>query len=202
MAKLELACAQCGKPVLRWPSEIGQTTYCSRECSRYDTTGLAKAIATRRARCIAQAEQRFWAKVDRRGPGECWEWLGTRLPKGYGQHCWQGKPNTYAHRIALALKDGDWDSPLAVCHTCDNPPCCNPVHLWRGTLADNLADMRAKGRAAQPKGEQHPHAKLTEADVIAIRASSGFHRIVAARYGVATPVITNIKNRKTWKHIP
>lgn len=96
---------------------------------------------------------RFWARVDRRGPDECWEWTGYRLRLGYGRLTYHGR-TTAAHRLAYAFAHGPIPEGLFICHRCDNPPCCNPAHLFLGTVADNNADMRAKGR--HRTGDQHP----------------------------------------------
>lgn len=91
----------------------------------------------------------FWSKVAVGGPDECWPWTMQRKGKvGYGVVSVNGYP-ALAHRIAYLFDSGfiPDDVPF-VLHCCDNPPCCNPDHLWLGTAADNYADMVAKGRAA------------------------------------------------------
>ena len=97
---------------------------------------------------------RFWAMVERRGPDDCWEWTGARTPKGRGQFKLDGEIHS-APRIALALVGmrPDCDTLLA-CHTCDNPGCMNPAHLWWGTDRDNVRDMMGKGRAKLASGWQ------------------------------------------------
>lgn len=101
----------------------------------------------------ANTEQDFWSHVDRRGDGECWPWKASRSPRGYGvfrlrYQQWR------AHRLAWTFSNGPIPSGLLVLHRCDNPPCCNPKHLFVGTSADNTADMIAKGREAS--GDRHP----------------------------------------------
>lgn len=77
-------------------------------------------------------------------PGACWVWTGATL-KGYGQIGDAGVVK-YAHRVAYELAFGPIPDGLMVCHRCDNPPCCNPDHLFTGTALDNVADMVGKGR--------------------------------------------------------
>lgn len=94
-------------------------------------------------------QERFWAKIDKRGPDECWEWLGSRKDKGYGQvqrTDESGRKVLSSHRLAWEIANGPIPTGLFVCHHCDNPPCCNPAHLWLGTCRDNIHDMHAKGR--------------------------------------------------------
>ena len=90
---------------------------------------------------------RFWAKVERRGGDECWLWLGACDSAGYGRTTKAAIP---AHRLAWELTFGEDPGDLFVCHHCDNPPCCNPAHLFLGTSGDNSRDSVAKGRHFTP----------------------------------------------------
>lgn len=88
----------------------------------------------------------FWSNVDRSGgPDACWPWLRFRLANGYGRVAGPNHSMVYAHRMALELSLG---RPIATgkmsCHTCDNPPCCNPTHLYEGTAVDNVRDRDAR----------------------------------------------------------
>lgn len=147
---------------------------------------------------------RFWAKVDRRGPDECWPWTAAVNEHGYGVFNPDGRhsgPTTKAHRFSLALT-GIAPGALVVRHSCDNPPCVNPAHLSVGTKADNSADMVARGRS--PRGSRSGASKLTERQVAEIRArhaTGELHRVLAADYGVTRPTITDIVNGKTWRHV-
>jgi len=90
--------------------------------------------------------ERFWKKVDKRSPDECWEWKGWRTGRnGYGQFIIQGH-RFRAHRVAWELSTGISPNGLLVCHHCDNKPCCNPSHLFLGTVSDNARDMVKKGK--------------------------------------------------------
>lgn len=94
--------------------------------------------------------RRFWAKVDKRGPNECWPWTGNRkaasVGDGYGRF-WIGQQRVYAHRMSFALTQGEMPtSDVVIRHTCDNPPCVNPRHLLAGTPRDNVRDMVERGR--------------------------------------------------------
>ena len=112
---------------------------------------------------IAPAEQfsqadrdRFWSKVSIKSADECWEWKAGRLPFGYGQIFMHGKAQR-APRLALVLSGITVPKGAFVCHHCDNPPCCNPAHLFIGTNKDNALDMCAKGRNVQQQKTHCPN---------------------------------------------
>lgn len=148
---------------------------------------------------------RLWAKIQKAGPDDCWLWLAHRNPGGYGTIGSGGKHGTMllAHRVAYEEAVGQIPPGLHVLHRCDNPPCCNPAHLWVGTDADNVADMQAKGRKRwKPSpGSKNGLAKLTEQQVLEIRAAPGPEVAIAARYKIAKSNVSFIRLRKTWKHI-
>ena len=122
-------------------------------------------------------ETRFWDLVEIKSENECWEWKGYRTVKGYGQLPVVHKHN-FAHRLAFELDGGIIKPGEVVCHTCDNPPCCNPKHLFSGTQFDNIRDRDKKGRTATGKkngnfgkfGKLHPGYghKVTESHKLAI----------------------------------
>lgn len=103
------------------------------------------------------------------------------------------------HRLAYEAAFGPIPAGMQVCHTCDNPPCVNPAHLFLGTVADNYRDSMEKGRHSH--GEGHGRARLTEADVLAIRASTESKRVLARRFGVSRGTIGFVRNRQTWAHL-
>lgn len=88
----------------------------------------------------------FWAQVQIGDPDDCWEWQGSRDTDGYGRDR-RGGVTRRSSRVAFFLATGIDPGDLLVCHSCDNPPCCNPAHLWLGTHQDNSRDMVEKGRS-------------------------------------------------------
>ena len=112
--------------------------------------------------------ERFWAKVDRRGPDDCWNWTAMTHPDGHGRIGEGGHYGRmlYAHRVSYELHIGPIPPGLVVMHKCDNPRCVNPAHLQLGTDADNHRDCWNKGRSPfKPSmpGASHPLAKITPA---------------------------------------
>lgn len=140
---------------------------------------------------------RFWSKVDK--TGDCWEWTAGKNAVGYGKFTF-GKIVRYAHRVAYLIDTSVDPGDKHVCHTCDNPSCVNPTHLWLGTNQDNIDDSVKKGRKIH--GSDHYSSKLTEADVEEILKSpdeSG--NALSERYGVCIGVISHIRQGYTWKHV-
>lgn len=130
----------------------------------------------------------------------CWIWTACTLPNGYGQIAIDGRTKR-AHRVSYELHIGRIPKGLCVLHTCDVRSCVNPSHLWLGTCKDNHVDMMQKGRGASTKGERNGFSKLTEKQVLEIRAASGFHRQIASRYGIGATQVGRIKRREEWMHI-
>lgn len=142
-------------------------------------------------------EERFWAKVDRRGPDECWPWTGATGSAGYGYIRPGGSADcVLATRVSMAL-DGRDPGPLEARHTCDNPPCVNPAHLIAGTHLQNMADMAVRFRGGR--------STLVEADVRRVRelaAAGQLQRVIAAEYGLTQKAISKIVRRESYRHIP
>ena len=100
-------------------------------------------------------EERFWEKVRITDWDECWLWIASTDSKGYGK-IKVDRILVPASRVVYQLSYYDYTPELDVLHTCDNPPCCNPGHLFQGTTSDNSRDMSAKGRAVNRYGKQLP----------------------------------------------
>lgn len=132
----------------------------------------------------------FWENVDSSGgPDECWPWLRSRHRNGYGQSSLDGRKQM-THRLAYAFTYG-LSPGLHILHSCDNPPCCNPRHLFEGSARDNVADMWAKGRhppLPRSDGQHNGNAKLTDAQVAEIRRlyvpRKMTYRKLAERFGM------------------
>lgn len=150
--------------------------------------------------------KRFWPKIDKRGPDECWLWKAAFVNGGYGVI---GSDHPVpamlrAHRVSYELAVGEILAGMEVCHICDNPPCCNPAHLFAGTHAQNMADMAAKDRAngGAPPGERHGRAKLTYKQVREIRSTPAISlRATAKKFGVSKSMVSFIRRGENWKEL-
>lgn len=182
---LTYTCERCGVTVKRATGDEGRGRFCSVKCGRA-------------AQVMKPREQRFWDKVAVAGPDECWEWQGTKARAGYGRM--RSGPRgassfELAHRISLGLKLG---RPLQgkALHTCDNPPCVNPAHLYEGTAFDNARDRDKRGRNGS--------TRLTEDDVRLIRQlrERGWpYRIIAEGLRVSPMTVADVAAGRTWKRI-
>lgn len=169
-------------------------------------------------RCLTtdQFWKSFQAAVDcSGGPNACWPWRGLRS-HGYGIKYFQ-KKREMAHRLAWVLKYGDLPADMCVCHKCDNPPCCNPRHLFLGSKSDNMADKVKKDRQAKgkrhaaaisksvPRGEFHHAAVLTAEIVRKIRIIRALGleslRSCSIRLGISYSCVSEAARGITWKHV-
>lgn len=187
-------------------------------------TGAVKGSARRRPDSMtsSEIESEFWSKVDKsNGPDSCWLWSGPsktskkKAKPGYGhftiQHYGVFFVKSPAHVFAYKSHNKvEIPNGIRVCHRCDNPPCCNPKHLWLGTDKDNIRDAWKKGRARsnlKPNpmhGSKHPRSKLTEAAVLSIRqelAEGATVKATAIKYKVSTGLISMVGKRQVWKHV-
>lgn len=153
--------------------------------------------------------ERFWTKV--RKTETCWIWEASTVHGGYGKFFLekQGRRSKFAraHVVAYTLTKGPVPPGLLVLHTCDVRLCVRPEHLFAGTQQVNIRDAMKKGRWVAPPrlvGESHPHARLTEDQVVQIRhraaARESLHDL-ATEYGVAHSTIENVVYLHSWKHV-
>ena len=146
-------------------------------------------------------EARFWEKVDK--SAECWLWQAGSVVKGYGRIRINGRMQL-AHRVAWELTYGKIPNGMCVLHACDVRACTRPDHLFLGTYADNTRDAIDKGRnvMAGALGTRNPATNLCELDVWLIRNIKGqTHRAIAKFFDISRETVTNIINRKTWRHV-
>lgn len=146
---------------------------------------------------LASLRRRFAAKVDVRGPLECWPWRAKAVARyGYGRMTAGRGRYLRAHQVAWALENGPIPDGVGVLHSCDNPACCNPAHLRLGRQDANVQDAIHRRRASAPPlwiGEAHPRAKLTDAQVREVRESAWTLEQLSKHYGVSVKTVWRIK---------
>lgn len=146
--------------------------------------------------------ERFWQKVDKSaGEDGCWLWIAAKATKwGYGYFYLSNK-YVYAHRLSYQLTYGPIPDGLHVCHHCDNPPCCNPKHLFAGTRTDNMRDMVKKGRSRRDEHKGNAHLTIDMVRQIRQRyPQSGItQQQLADEYDISRRTIRDILNRRTWR---
>jgi hypothetical protein len=186
MSRVTLCCLNDSSHVFEWWNH--ERKFCSKMCY---FSYVRKPVVIKK---------RFWSLVEIGGEEECWLY-GGHLDKvtGYGEFSYTRRKgetkSVLAHRFSYRITRGKIPRGLFVCHSCDNPPCCNPRHLWVGTQFDNLADMTEKGRR---------FSKLKEEDIPAVfnLLRQGFTTVeLGEMYEVAQGTISQVKLRRTWKHI-
>lgn len=156
--------------------------------------------------------RRFLKYVKIKGINACWDWKGQCSDRGYGMFGWPAKKIARAHIASYLLFVGSipkrHGKKLCICHSCDNPSCVNPNHLWPGTNKQNTHDMMRKGRMSSTKGmvynvgENNSHAKLTLEKVEEIRKKFSTGKYTKARlarkYSIHETTIYDIVIRRSW----
>lgn len=145
---------------------------------------------------------RFLGNIDIQYYDSCWEWKLGKSKDGYGKVKIQGKTKV-ASRVSYEMFFGAIPDGMLVCHTCDNPPCCNPKHLFLGTYADNTHDKINKGRSNYLFGSKHQNTKLTEDQVREIRllySTGNYTQVELSKiFGTCFQNISDIISHKRWK---
>lgn len=184
-------CLHCGNPVKKT-----STTTCSKRCSNF--------IKWKRKRgnirdYLINKIINYSSKDHSTG---CWNWNKGKSDRGYAEISINARKER-ANRISYQVFIDEVPPHLFVCHTCDNPGCVNPDHLYLGTHQDNVDDKLDRDR--QPRGEEIKLAKLTEKDILKIRAlwKEGFmsQESIAREFGVCQTTISRVILRQTWTHV-
>ena len=160
--------------------------------------------------------ENFWARVAIGKPDKCWNWLGSKTSEGYGNIRWHNIC-AQAHRVAYYLTYGGVGLETGfriegkakrykrfVLHKCDNRLCCNPNHLFLGSMRTNMLDAYAKGRKVQPRS-RHANAKLTPDQVREMRKLYDTGQMLqvplAKRFKVSQRVVSLVVRRETYKDV-
>lgn len=142
---------------------------------------------------------RFWSKVDRGRPDACWNWTAQIDRDGYGRFRYGGKKRG-AHQVSYMLCVGEIPEGLFVCHSCDNPRCVNPAHLWVGTALDNNRDKVRKGRGLD--GEKNGRSVLSVRQIADVRrryaAGGVLQRELAEELGITQVQVSRIVRHQQW----
>ena len=174
------------------PSHVERCPYCG---SLFSTSNRHRYCCSDKCRVLVN--------VNFSDNNKCWPYAGSHDTCGYGKITLNGKEHK-AHRFLWELHNGAIPKGMFVLHHCDNPPCCNPAHLYLGTNKDNVRDMVLRHRCNPTRGSANWQAKLNESQVpaIKIRLSNGDSLSkIGHDYGVSPITIFDIKHNKTWAHV-
>lgn len=148
---------------------------------------------------LSEVSNRFWSKVDIRGPDECWNWLARKNETGYGTFSVGGK-TLRAPRVSWVLCNlEEIPDGLVILHSCSNPSCVNPAHLSVGTMADNAKDRDRDGHTA--RGSTNGKTRLSEEDVLAmieLRAKGETYSQLSERFGAPMSTVEHILTGRNW----
>ena len=168
-------------------------------------------IKKTRERKSTPIEDRFWPKVDKKGPDDCWNWLAKSKIQGYGVIGHGGKygKKILAHRLSYEIHKGKIPTDnseyhgYVVMHTCDNRLCVNPNHLILGTQKDNVRDMDQKGRrkVVCKRGASHHMTSITNQQARDLYIMKGLYREIAEYIGCTLATVKSIKRQVTWSHV-
>lgn len=184
-----------------------------KQCREHVEKRIAKLKGRKRAQDAGggrapNTKERILSLVEVRDPDECWPWKGAMGDKGYGRFQRLGK-TYYAHRVVFAITypgsiSWEGDGETSVCHRCDNPPCCNPSHLFLGSHAENMADKVAKGRQPRFTSTSSPRAKLTAEDVSWMRIQKKYgatKKALASLYDVSEATVSGALYGRHYKDV-
>jgi hypothetical protein len=160
----------------------------------------SRQVAMEQARAQSPALfDRLVQNADTSQPDQCWHWRKAKDKDGYGTLKVAGR-SVKAHKAMHLLFHPGSSAPL-VRHLCNNPSCVNPIHLRDGTPLDNALDRVAAGRGGNLKGESNGRAKLTAAQVQAIRVSAATGAALARQFGISKAMACRIRRGAAWSHV-
>lgn len=143
---------------------------------------------------------RLWSRIETRKVDQCWPWRWDRSDEGYAEYRRLDDIRVPVHRVVYRwYYDANIPAHMVIRHRCDNPCCCNPLHLELGTHADNVQDRVDRDRSA--KGEENGRAKLTENQVRVMRRSPLSDDYFADRFNVHPDTVRAARDGDTWKHL-
>lgn len=189
----DVICHNCHMPFDRGyaicASRSAKPQFCSTDCK----------VADRKKKALENLSDRFWGRVCKKGIDDCWEWQGRKNERGYGMFDHGNKPRL-ASRFSYSLTKGHIDDNLFVCHSCDNPGCVNPNHLWLGTHQQNMDDAAAKKRmrGGHIRGSAVNTSRLSADKVLEIRSSTDTGSSLAAKFSVSKTAIYKIRRGENW----
>lgn len=148
--------------------------------------------------------ERFWDKVSRGEPCECWDWIRSTSSSGYGRFKINPYTTVHANRFALVLETGEEPDGAMALHSCDRPICCNPAHLRWGDAYDNMQDKVARGRAksGDQSGEKNPGSKInleTLREIVARIQGREDNCAIGRRFGLSHSMISRIAVGRAWR---
>lgn len=193
----KVTCPKCGT---EFTKTNGINKFCSKKCSQ------TRWSTIERKRNAPTPEALFWSHVNILTDDKCWEWkLSRHTNNFYGRAWYKGKHHLATHIAWSLANKKEIPAGMEVCHKYDNPPCCNPNHLFLATHKENMNDAKAKHRLINHCGEKHGMAKLSWKDVNEIRdlykTNIYSHRQLSKIYGVGKSHIARIIQMKVWnKH--
>lgn len=183
-----LICGNCKKTFIAYRAS---SKFCSRACSGHGRT----------YKTLEDHHKIFFKNFIKKSKSECWPWIGCKNKKGYGVFRMFAR-GIQAHRASWWIHKGEKvPDHLLACHTCDNPSCVNPDHIFIGTNKDNMRDMVEKGRKPRPLGELSHNSKLKEFEVLEIYKSHLPASAIHEKYGVSQSTIWAIRKGDCWTHL-
>jgi len=190
----ECTCSMCSVHFIRAyrisTKRAANPQYCSKLCQ----------TKAQKEKALQSFSDRFWGNVMIGSNDVCWLWIGRKNQNGYGVFDHGGRPHI-ASRFCYELSHGKLPQNIFVCHSCDNPGCVNPSHLWAGTPKQNVDDCVAKGRNSGGnglRGSAASRSKLTEAQARTIKLSRVPAVDLAAEFGVSATAIRKIQSGENW----